>query len=204
MTFGRLLHEKKDAIAQRWLDDVLATYPEDASAAYKRQKDPFANPVGAGLRVGTQGIVDALLNGVNGADDERTRQQVGQHLDGIVRIRAVQQFSASQALSFVFRLKEAVRTELGAAAGDSRFSAELAELERRIDQVALAGFDVFVKCREQVSELRVNEAKRQVSWVLKKLGQRGLRLEPPCGSAAGDIRDDGGAGGNGECSRECE
>ena len=96
----------------------------------------------------------------------------------IIKIRAVQQLSASQAVSFVFQLKEAIRAELGESVGEPRVSAELVELEGKIDRIALMAFDVFVQCREQVCQLRVNEAKRRVSWVVDKLNKRGVGLEP--------------------------
>ncbi|OHB83228.1 MAG: hypothetical protein A2V98_01805 [Planctomycetes bacterium RBG_16_64_12] len=164
MTLRNLLRENKDAIVWRWFEDILAAYAGDAAAAFKRQKDPFANPVGHSLRVGTRGIFEALVAGV---DAEKVRQ----HLGEIIRIRAVQQFSASQAVGFVFRLKDAVRAELGGAVEDPRLSSELAKLEAEIDQVALAAFDVFVQCREQVCELRVNEVKRRVSWIVDKMNR---------------------------------
>jgi len=167
MTFGELLQKNKNAIVQRWLDDALATYPGDASVAFKNQKDPFANPVGHSLRVATRSVFEALLDA---ADDD----QICQHLHEVVKIRAVQQLSASQALEFIFCLKEAVPAGVGKAVRDSRFSTELAEFERRIDRIALAAFDVFVECREQLSQLRVNEVKRRVAWVLDKMGQRGV------------------------------
>ncbi len=178
MTLGELLLKNQDAIVGRWLDHVLATYGADSSAVFKRQKDPFANPVGHSLRVGMREIFEALLRGM---DVEKIRQ----HLHEIVKIRAIQQFSASEAVGFVFYLKEAVRAELADAAKDPRFSDELAQLDRRIDRVALAAFDIFVQCREQVSELRVNEVKRRVSWVMDKMSQHGLDSQPagdPSGS----------------------
>ena len=165
MTFGDLLQNKKDAIVQRWFDGVLATYLGDTPTLFKRQKDPFANPVGHCLRVGTQRMFEALIDGM---DDEKIHPDLRE----IIRIRAIQQFSASQAVGFIFRLKDAVRTELGKAVDESRFSSELAELEERIDRVALDAFDIFVECREQVYELRVNEVKRRVSWIMDKMSKR--------------------------------
>ena len=164
------MQKKKDAVVQRWLEDALATYHEDASALFGREKDPFANPVGHSLRVGMRGIFDDLLDGTQ---SEKTRQ----HLHEIIKIRAVQQFSASQAVRFVFRLKEVIRAELGNAARDPQLASELTELEGRIDRMALAAFDIFVQCREQVCELRVNEAKRRVSWIVDKLNERGSNPE---------------------------
>lgn len=171
MTFTELLRQNKDPIVQRWLEGVLATYPGSATAVLGRQKDRFANPLGHSLRVGTRGIFDALLEGM---DPEKIRQD----LDEMIRIRAVQEFSASQAVGFVFLLKEAVRAELVKAVKDPRFSSELAEFEGRIDRIALAAFDVFVQCREQVYELRVSEVKRRVSWVVEKMNGRGHEPEP--------------------------
>jgi len=170
MTFGELLQENKDAIVQRWLENVLATYSADSSAAFRRQKDRFSNPVGYGLRTATRGIFEALVGGM---DVEKIRQ----YLHEIIKIRAVQQFSASQAVGFVFGLKEAIRAELGKAVRDSRFSPEVAKLEAEIDRIALAAFDVYVQCREQVCELRVNEVKRRVSWVMDRMTERGLDSE---------------------------
>ena len=164
MTLGELLREKSDAIVRRWFEDASATYPADAAVAFRRQKDPFANPVGRSLRVGTRGIFDVLLEGGDAAEIEP-------YLRDMVKIRAVQQFSASEAVGFVFGLKKAVRAELGLAAGDARFSTELAEFEGKIDRVALAAFDVFVECRERVCELRINEVKRNVAWVLERMNQ---------------------------------
>ena len=166
MTFGELLQNNKEPIVQRWLDGALASYAPDAFAAFKRQKDPFANPVGHSLREGTRAVFEALLEG---ADAEKIRQ----HLHEIVKIRAVQQFSASRALGFVFHLKDAIRAELGEAVRDPQYSSELTQLERQIDGIMLDAFDLFVECREQVCELRVNEVKRRVSWVLDKMNERG-------------------------------
>jgi hypothetical protein len=166
MTLKDLLRDNKDAVVERWLEDVLATYPGDAGAAFRRQKDPFANPVGHSLRTGTLRVFESLLDGI---DDEKVRHDVGE----IIKIRAVQQFSASQAVSFVFQLKAAIRAQLGAAAEDPKLAAELVQLEEQIDQIALAAFDVFVHCREQVYELRVNELKRNVSWVVERMNRRG-------------------------------
>jgi hypothetical protein len=175
MTLRDLLRDNKDAVVERWLEDVLATYPGDAGAAFRRQKDPFANPVGHSLRTGTLRVFESLLDGI---DDEAVRQDIAE----IIKIRAVQQFSASQAVSFVFQLKAAIRAQLGTTVEDPKLSVELVQLEEQIDRIALVAFDVFVHCREQVYELRINELKRNVSWVVERMNRRGndteLDLDP--------------------------
>jgi len=172
MTFTELLQKNKDAIIQRWLEKVFTTYSGEASAALLGEKDPFANPVGMSLRKGTRGIFEALLDGMN-------VEKIRRYLNEILKIRAVQEFSASQAVSFLFLLKEALQEELGQAAKDSRFSSELTELDGQIDRIALDAFDIYVRYREQVYELRVNEVKRRGLWVVDKINKRDL--EPKVG-----------------------
>ena len=164
-TLGELLRDNRDIIVQRWFDDGLATYPEDSASAFKRQKDPFANPIGHSLRLGTKAIFDALLDGA----DSDTIQH---HLNEIVKIRAVQQVTASEAIKFVFSVKQAVRAELGRAARDPRMVDELEAFDGKVDRVALVAFDTYVQCREQVSELRIGEVKRQVSWIIDRVNRR--------------------------------
>ena len=164
MTLRGFLRDRREAIARSWLEGALAMYPGDSASLFAREKDPFANPVGHSLRAGTRGIVDILLDGGDDGD-------VVAHLRDIMKIRAVQTYPPSQAIGFVFRLREIVRAELGDLLADPRYSPELVELDAQIDGIALAALDIFVGCREQVYELRVNEVKRQVSWIVDKMNQ---------------------------------
>jgi len=165
MTLLEVLNNKRDGIVLKWIEDALSIYSEEASRLYGRQKDPFANPVGHSLREGTHGIFECLVRDI-GADETRP------YLQEIIRIRAVQQFSPSEAVRFIFNLKRLIRTEIAERLAHPGISSELAKLEAKIDQVALVAFDVFVECREQVSELRVSEMKRNTSWLMEKLSRR--------------------------------
>jgi hypothetical protein len=160
-----MLEAKKEQIVRRWFEAALSLYARDASAAFSRQKDRFANPVGHSLREGTLAIFEALL-----AQDDAAK--IRQHLVEIIKIRAVQQFSASAALDFVFRLKDIVREEAAGLRDSVEISTEYASFERSVDEVALTAFDVYVECREQVFEIRSNEMKRSVSWIVDKLNKQ--------------------------------
>lgn len=165
-----LLRRKADVVAARWCDAVLATYPERAYAAWTRETDPFANPVGHSLRVGTRAILGALLEG---ADGDALRESVRD----IVRIRAVQQMSPSVAVGFVFQLKDAVRSVLADDLRGHRLDGELAGLDREIDGVAMAAFDVYAEQRDRVVELRMNELKRNIPWYAGRVGQAAVERE---------------------------
>lgn len=170
MTLGDRLREKRSAIADRWIGDTLNTYSKDASAAFGRQKNPFANPVGHALRVGLNAAVEDLVEG-------KEPDEICPHLDEIIKMRAVQEFTPSQALAFVFSLKEAIGAELGKALGEPSAAGELARLDRRIDRIGLLAFDRYVASREKVYQLRVNEMKRSVSNIVKRLDRQGSAPE---------------------------
>ena len=44
-------------------------------------------------------------------------------------------------------------------------------VQRRIDELALLAFDLFMKCREEIYEIKAREAQRKV-YVLERLSQR--------------------------------
>ena len=161
-----ILRESRSAIVERWLTETLATYQSAASEFLQHTRDPFANPVGHTLIKGMTLLFGCLLG-------ERPFESARGHLDEIIKIRAVQDFSPSQALSFVFLLKKAVRVELSGRTDNPQLSADLAEFESRIDQLALLAFEIYVNCREQVHNLRVQEVKRSVSGNHDELQQKG-------------------------------
>ena len=142
--------DRKRSIAQEWLELTLHTYPSQTLQFLLRETDPFRNPLGQALRVGIPVLVDELFSGM---DSER----VGHALEDIVRIRAVQNFSARDAVAFVFVLRGVVQPELSAGGADRP------ELERRIDELALSAFDFYTQCRAKISDVRVNEARRRVA-----------------------------------------
>jgi hypothetical protein len=178
MTLGERMQDSGQAIVQRWTDAVLATYPEKTAKAFGKRKDQFANPVGHTLRVSAKRIFEALL-----ADGDAS--EIRRHLHEIIRIRAVQQFAPSDAVGFVFLLKDAIRAELGEAIDDPQRAPERLQLEQQIDRLALAAFDVFVQCREQVMELRINELKRQIPWAATRVSRNGAEttVDLTCGNS---------------------
>ena len=141
------LSDKKRVIDGEWLQRVLQTYPEDSSRLLRLERDPFRNPVGHALQQGLSVLVEEILGGMD-------RDRMAPALDGIVRIRAVQDFTAGQAVSFVFLLREVVRRHLG------DHEEILAIAEQRIDELAVLAFDLFMTCREKIYEIKVNELKR--------------------------------------------
>lgn len=96
------------------------------------------------------------------------RDEMAAALDPILRIRAVQSFTPSKATGFVFSLKQIIRQHLSANGLEA--GAEIDQLDRRIDEMALAAFDIYVACREKVYELKASESRNQFFGSLKRAG----------------------------------
>ena len=156
-----LLLQRSSSVLNKWFDAVLSTYPPDTKRFLKKQKDRFANPVGTTLLKEMEELYRELLRGAD-------REKSSAVLDRIIRIRAVQDFSASEAVGFLFSLKDIIRSEIQADMRDNDLNGELSELEARIDGLALLAFDIYMQCKEKVYEIRVREAKEHVSRLLRK------------------------------------
>ncbi len=158
------LAERKEAVLDQWFDLVMDTYAPDTAALWKKKKDPFTNPVRHKLEAGMRGIVENLA--ACGATPEAA--VFSPLLDEIVRVRAVQDFSPSQATSFVFLLKKAVRETLWPHIAEHNLFVDLLALESAIDVLALLAFDIYCQCREKIYQLRVNQIKTQYDRLLKR------------------------------------
>src|SRR3989304_2095271 len=98
MKLKDVLREKKPVILKRWFDVLLETYPAEAAAFLKGQTNRFTGPVGYTLYEGMEGIIDGLVS-------DAPIEKIAPYLDNIIKIRAVQEYSPSQAIAFIFDLK---------------------------------------------------------------------------------------------------
>ena len=163
MQLATLLAQKKAAILGRWLTMIYDSYPPETAIFLRKEKNRFDNPMGYRISEGLEGLYGALLQ-------ELEREQVLTCLDEIIRIRALQDFAPSQALAFIFLLKNVIRQELAEEIQKENLAPEILDLESRIDGLALLGFDIYTKRREKIYEIKADEAKRRVSGLMRKSG----------------------------------
>lgn len=161
MNLKGLLSEKKAAIVKKWFDLIIDNYPADASDFLKRQKNRFSNPVGHTISQGIDGLFDEILHGIDS-------EKLFPFLNDIIKIKAVQDFSPSKAISFVFLLKQAIREEMGSEIKKKQMSDELRLFEEQIDELALLSFDIYMKCRERIYEIKADEARRMMFRLLQR------------------------------------
>ena len=155
------LSQKRDAILKRWVHLILETYPADTSGLMGQEKDPFVNPVGCTIAGEIRALYEGLLQGTE-------VHRLSDHLDKVIQIRSVQDFSPSRAVLIVPLLKRAIQEELERSGmeGD-RLMEEWFSLDSKIDQLFLLGFDIYTKYRERVYEIRISEIKKERDRLLK-------------------------------------
>ncbi|HET8538539.1 MAG TPA: RsbRD N-terminal domain-containing protein [Anaeromyxobacter sp.] len=183
MALRELLIERRSALSERWLDAVLREYGEVTAARWGAERDRFANPIGHALADGLPELLDAVACG------RQPGERALAALEGIVRIRSVQDLAPSRAAAFPLLLRRAVRDELGPELAAAH-AAELTELDARLEQLVLVAFDTYVALREEMYRLRQEELRRSVASILRRWGGGGLpeevsedlvRLAPPPG-----------------------
>ena len=163
MRLNNLLAQRKTAIIKNWFTLAVETYPPDTASFLKRQKDPFANPVGRTISKGLEGLFNELLK-------EMDYETITSFLDPIIRIRAIQNFSPSQAVSFIFSLKKAVRENTKKEVPKEQLFNELLLFESKIDQLALIAFNLYMQCREKIYDLKANEMRNTTYKAFKRAG----------------------------------
>jgi hypothetical protein len=165
-----LIEKNKNDIIEKWFEATIQTYAPDTAPFYKGQKDQFANPVGNITAEGVSFLLDQLLNDVE-------PEAVKTYLDPIIRIRAVQDFTPSQATAFILLLKKALRDCLSDKLQDAALATELLAFESKIDQLCLMAFDIYMACKEKIYQISANDMRSQALKAFKRAGL--IADEPP-------------------------
>jgi len=160
-----LLAASRSTILQRWFQLIVDGYPTGVGRFLASETDLFANPVGQTIRRQWESVLDALLAG-------RAGDEVTAALDDIVRIRAVQELGAAPAVSFVLQLKDALAEALVPAELSAAELNELREFEGRIDRLLLLAFDLYLRDRERVYEIRAKELTARSAKLIERLGKK--------------------------------
>ena len=172
MGLESLLKERKAVIVKRWFESAIQAYPPDTAKFIKGQRDAFANPIGSTTLAAIEGLFDQLLGDMN-------PQQVKPLLDPVVRIRAVQAFTPSQATAFVLALKRILRDGLSRDLQDPGVANDLLALEARIDALCLMAFDIYQECRETIYRIQANEMKNTTQRAFERAGLLKKSSEDP-------------------------
>ena len=155
MALTEILLCKRAVILEGWLQKVLESYPDPSRHFLHQVKDPFANPIGATLSKELAALLDGLLAGSDPVAAERA-------LDAVIKIRSVQGLTASQAVAFIFKLKQIVREAAEKEIATSQAAGEMLAFDAKVDDLALSAFDLYAANREKICAIRIDEMKRSL------------------------------------------
>ena len=163
MRLNNLLEQRKTTIIKDWFALAVETYPPDTASFLKRQRDPFANPVGRTVSRGLEALFNELLK-------EMDYETITSFLDPIIRIRAIQNFSPAQAISFIFLLKKVIRENTKKEVPREQLFNELLLFESKIDQLVMIAFNLYMQCKEKIYDLKANEMRNTTYKAFKRAG----------------------------------
>ncbi|OQY01221.1 MAG: hypothetical protein B6I26_05025 [Desulfobacteraceae bacterium 4572_130] len=168
--FIEKLRKNREKIINQWFQAAINTYPPETARILDKSKNKFDNPVGCVTKQSLEDVWDKLFHTLghenrkneNIEQKEINQEKIEEALDPVIRIRAVQSFSASKAVEFVFELKGIVKKIIGTSLNSS--------FEKKVDEISLAAFNRFMKCRENIFLLKATEAKRRVHKAFERAG----------------------------------
>jgi len=155
MQLKQILKKNKNDFIEKWFQATIDTYPEQTARVLGKDSNRFDNPVGAVTHETIEDVFNLITEDFQQAALEKS-------LDPVIRIRAVQSFSASGAVSFVFALKK-----IGENILDDTI---IREFDTLVDQIALAAFNKFMKCKEEIFLLKATESKRRIHRAFERAG----------------------------------
>ena len=155
MDLQQELNKNRTLFVKQWFQATIDTYPAQTAKILGKDSDRFDNPVGSVTHETIENVFNLIIKDIN-------EEMLEKELDPIIRIRAVQSFSASKAVSFVFALKD-----IGEDILDKSL---LREFDKLVDKIALAAFNKFMKCREEIFLLKATESKRRIHRAFERAG----------------------------------
>ena len=100
------LEKYHDTLLEEWFELLIKSYPEESVKYFEKHKNAFTNPVGSNIYM----AMDHILRELAG---ERDADKIYTELQMILKIRAVQDMKASQAVSFIMAFKPAFGESAG-------------------------------------------------------------------------------------------
>ncbi|MGF7184570.1 hypothetical protein GGQ84_000654 [Desulfitispora alkaliphila] len=152
--FNDFMTQEREAIISKWFHLMIDEYPDETVRAIKKEKDQFSNPVGHKIYKGIEEVYNMLL-------EKKDVQEINPLFDDLIRVKAVQDFAPSKAMGFIFVLKKIVRGHLeDKNQSEADYLGGLKQLDEKVENLGLKGFDIYTECRNKIYQLKVDELNR--------------------------------------------
>ncbi len=150
MDLAEAFRNYEDKIVDQWVDYTLSSYK--SSTFFKKGPDKFSNPVGGNTRESLGKLYKLLTKNAD-------PKEFVAPLDQIMRIRSIQEFTASEAVAPIHAVKHITREIFAKDSERKQFIADLYDFEFSVDLAVLAAFDLYSQCRERLYKVRIKEIK---------------------------------------------
>jgi hypothetical protein len=162
MIYG-ILRQRREIILGEWKQSTLDFYAAGAFKPAKKNVDRFGNPLVYTVTTALETILDEFINGVR---TTRTNEA----LEDVVKIRSLQSEKPSTALAFLFSFKKSIADQLKNLENEEINNEETEKIYSALDDLILTAFDIFMRCREKIYEIRSNEIKRRSYKLWERAG----------------------------------
>jgi len=164
MEIFEFLKKNKSEIVEQWRQAIIDTYPKDAGKFLLDKEDRFANPIGYFIRTEIPVIYDEIINQM---DEAILRDS----LATILKIRAVQEFTTSEATGFIYFLKAIIQNQYSPHLNNNTIK-EFLKFEKRIDKISSIIFDIFLDMKTKIIEIKFNEVKKRNHRMIERLSRK--------------------------------
>jgi hypothetical protein len=147
----KFLQLNRDSILEKWVDETINSYDPEMVRFLKKEKNQFSHPIRNTILTSLEKILDGILTGI-GVEEYHS-------LEDMIKIRAVQEFSPSEALSFLFNLKKIIRKELLDSKQNDRLISETCLFDEKFDTLYSLAFDIYSDCRTKIQDIKISEIK---------------------------------------------
>jgi hypothetical protein len=165
MNLFEYLESNKRIVLEKWYNSVIDTYPIDSSKLFLGIKDKFSNPVGHSFEKVLPEIYDNIMNSGKPA-------VIKESLEEIIKLRAVQNFSPGQAVGFLFLLKNTVREMIIKEEDLEVDLNDILTFESKIDIIVSYCFDIYMKMKEKLFEIKANETRATFGKMVDRLNRK--------------------------------
>jgi len=154
MSLVSYLIEKKTKLFDKWKEVSLLPFQE--SSTFFKNTAQFANPVSWA----TEKDLNLIYDSITGLLDAKSTDKA---LDGIVRLRAVQEASPSESVKFLYNFKKLLKDQfkdfdkLKLKSGEIISLQEFVEMDLLIDNLIYRAFDLYMNCREQLFKIKLDQ-----------------------------------------------
>jgi hypothetical protein len=165
MEIFNYLRESREGLIAKWQQAVIDSYPEGAGKFLSVNKSQFGNPIGFALQQDLPKIFDELSGSMN-------QEVLSSSIENIIKLRAVQEFTPSEAIGFINLLKVIIISEVQSMMTDKTFADSYFQFDKNIEIANGIAFEKYLEMKLKLSEIKINEIRNRNQKMVDRLTKK--------------------------------